>query len=93
VKDITYEAVIFGVFTMVKIQVVFWVVMPFSVVGNQHFGGPCCLYLQDEDGGSMVEVMKLLIMQSSPASPHLIPHRSKYPHYPVLKHPHYMFFL
>jgi len=32
--------------------------------------------------------MKLLIMQSSPASRHFLPLRSKHsPHHPVLKHP------
>jgi hypothetical protein len=30
-------------------DVAFWVVTPCSdVVGNQRFGGPCCLYLQGE---------------------------------------------
>jgi hypothetical protein len=38
------------IITGVKIQVeVFWVVTPCSVVvGYQHFGGPCCLHLQEE---------------------------------------------
>jgi hypothetical protein len=39
-----------------------------------------------------VQVMKLLITQSSPASHHFLPLRSKYPPgYPVLKHPQSMF--
>jgi len=34
---------------------VFCVMMPCSdVVGYQRFGKPCCLYLQDEDGGNMI---------------------------------------
>jgi hypothetical protein len=37
----------------VKIQVkVFWVVTCNVSVGDQHFGGPHCLRLQDKDGGS-----------------------------------------
>jgi hypothetical protein len=36
--------------------------------------------------------MKLLIMQSFPASRHLLPARPKYSQQPVLKHPQYMFF-
>jgi hypothetical protein len=44
----------FAVFTAAKIQVkVFWVVMPCNVmVEYQHFGGPCCLLIQDKDEGS-----------------------------------------
>jgi hypothetical protein len=46
----------FGVFAMM----IFWVLTPYRIVdGNQHFGGNCCLHLQDgnefeysEDGGS-----------------------------------------
>jgi len=40
----------------VKIQVeVIWVVTPCSdMVGYERFGGPCCLHLQGEDGGSKV---------------------------------------
>jgi hypothetical protein len=39
----------FKVFTVVQIQVVFWVVTPYSfAVGYQRFGGPCCLHLQGE---------------------------------------------
>jgi hypothetical protein len=41
-----------------------------------------------------VQVMKLLIMQSSPASCHFLPLRSKYsPQQRVLNHPQSMFFL
>jgi hypothetical protein len=30
-------------------NIVFWVVMTYSVaIGYQHFGGPCCLHLQGE---------------------------------------------
>jgi len=37
--------------------------------------------------------MKLLIMRSSPASRHFLPHRSKYsPQHPVFRHPQTMFF-
>jgi hypothetical protein len=37
------------VFTVVNIQVVFWVVMSCSVVvGYQHFVASCCLHLQGE---------------------------------------------
>jgi hypothetical protein len=33
---------------------VFWFVTPCTVaVGYQRFGGPCCLHLYSEDGGSM----------------------------------------
>jgi hypothetical protein len=40
-----------------------------------------------------VQVMKLLIMQSSPASHRFLPLRSKYsPQHPVLTHPQYMLF-
>jgi hypothetical protein len=40
-----------------------------------------------------VQVTKFLIMQSSPASFHFLPHRFKYfSHYPVLKHPQSMLF-
>jgi hypothetical protein len=40
----------------------------------------------------IVQVMKLVIMQLSPASYHFIPLRSKYsPQHPVLKHPPSMF--
>jgi hypothetical protein len=36
----------FEVYTVVKIQVAFWVVMLCSVVVGCHcFGGPCCIYL------------------------------------------------
>jgi len=38
------------VFTLVKIQVVFWVVTPYSViVKHQCFKGSCCLHLQEVD--------------------------------------------
>jgi len=45
----------YEVITEVKIQVkVFWVVSLCSVVvGYKCFGGPCCLNIQGEDGGSM----------------------------------------
>jgi len=34
----------FEVFIVIKIQVVFWILIPCSdVVGYQHFGGPCCM--------------------------------------------------
>jgi len=37
---------------------VLWVVMPCSdVVGDQHFGGPCCLHLHPEDVGSTVCIL------------------------------------
>jgi hypothetical protein len=40
-----------------------------------------------------VQVMKLLIMQSSPASCHFLSLKSKYsPQHPVLKHPQSVFF-
>jgi hypothetical protein len=43
------------IFTAMKVQVKeICVVMPCSDVGGyQRFGGPCCLHLQGEDGGSM----------------------------------------
>jgi hypothetical protein len=37
-----------------KVKFEFWVVTLFSVVGYQRFGGPCCLHLYPECGGSMV---------------------------------------
>jgi len=40
-----------------------------------------------------VKAMKLLIMQSSPASHHFLPRRSKYsPQHPALRHPQSLFF-
>jgi hypothetical protein len=39
-----------------------------------------------------LQVMKLLIMQSSPFSRHFLPLRYKHPHLPVLKHPQCTFF-
>jgi len=43
------------VFTAIKIQIaVSWVVtLHAGVVGYQHFGGLCCLHLQDEVNGAM----------------------------------------
>jgi hypothetical protein len=38
------------------------------------------------------QIMKLLIMQSSPASCHFLPLRSKYSQHPVLTHPQSIFF-
>lgn len=40
---------------MKVLHVVTWVVTLCShVVGQEHFGEPCCLHLQPEGGGSMV---------------------------------------
>jgi hypothetical protein len=42
---------------------------------------------------SSVQVMKLLVIQSSPASCHFLPFRYKHsPQHPVLKYPQYMLF-
>jgi hypothetical protein len=47
----------FEVFTVVRIQVIFWVVMPHSIVVEyQHFEGPYCLHLQGEANSSEILV-------------------------------------
>jgi hypothetical protein len=39
------------IFTVMKIHVVLLVMTPYGdVVGYKHFGRPCCLHLQHEDG-------------------------------------------
>jgi hypothetical protein len=35
-----------------------------DVVGYQHFGRPCCLLLQGEDGGSIFLAMKISSLNS-----------------------------
>jgi len=39
---------------VVKIEVISVVTSHSVMVGDQHFRGTCCLYLQGEDGGNMV---------------------------------------
>jgi hypothetical protein len=49
----TFLCVRFEVFMAVKIQVIFWVVMPCNTaIEYQHFRGPCCLHLQGEVNGT-----------------------------------------
>jgi hypothetical protein len=72
-----------------------------SRVSISHVSHECCMSFQSHSPlfhhpnniWRNVQIMKLLITQSSPASHHFLRLRSNYSHYPVLKHRQSMVFL